>query len=138
MGASPAASGGFFSSRFQVGRAGLSMLLFLVLVLPACSSSPASTVPLDQFVPLRTDAGELTAERAVKLAPTPELLALDDEMRAFVSRYTGGVASDRERLNMLHGALIGAGAHDLHYDPFADGTAREAFHRGGNGLDHVP
>jgi Flp pilus assembly protein TadD len=95
-------------------------------------------VPLDQFVPLRTDTGELTAERAVKLAPTPDLLALDDEMRAFVSRYTVGVASDRERLNMLHGALIGAGAHYLHYDPFADGTAREAFHRGSaNCLSHA-
>ena len=69
-------------------------------------------------------------DQVAGIAPTPDLLALDDEMREFVARYTEGVKSDRQRLKMLHGALIGAGSHDLQYDPFADGTAQEAFHRG--------
>jgi Flp pilus assembly protein TadD len=69
-------------------------------------------------------------DQVAGIAPTPDLLALDDEMREFVARYTAGVKSDRQRLKMLHGALIGAGSHDLQYDPFADGTAQEAFHRG--------
>jgi Flp pilus assembly protein TadD len=82
------------------------------------------------LAPLKTRQGTLDVARAATLAPAPDLLAVDDEMRAFVDRYTAGVSSDRQRLTMLHRALVGAGGHDLQYDPFADGTAGEAFHRG--------
>jgi Flp pilus assembly protein TadD len=108
----------------------LFVVLALLLGLGACSSSPISPRAVDDLVPLKTRSGEVTTDQAGVLAPTPDLLSVDEEMRAFVERYTAGIASDRQRLRVLHRALVGAGTHDLHYDPFADGTAQEAFHSG--------
>jgi Flp pilus assembly protein TadD len=55
---------------------------------------------------------------------------MDEPMRQFVARYTGGQANSRLRLMSLHQAVRGAGGLGIQYDPFADGTASEAFHRG--------
>jgi Flp pilus assembly protein TadD len=112
-------------------RAARGLLLALtVALLGACAGAPHAGRDLSQLAPLSTPQGTLDTARAAVLAPTPDLLAVDDEMRAFVDRYTSGVTGDRQRLTMLHRALVGAGGHDLQYDPFADGTAGEAFHRG--------
>lgn len=101
-----------------------------LLLLVACSGLPSGDLTPPPLAPLQTPQGELTVAQAAELAPTPDLLAVDDEMRAFVERYTGGVGDGRQRLRLLHSSLLGGGAHDLQYDPFADGTARDAFHRG--------
>ena len=63
-------------------------------------------------------------------APTPDLLATDQDMRDFVQLYSGAVRNNRQRLMMLHRAVKGAGTLNLQYDPSADGTAREVFRRG--------
>ena len=51
-------------------------------------------------------------------------------MREFVRRYTGDLGGARQRLVMLHGSVKGPGTLDMQYDPFADGSAKDAFHRG--------
>ena len=112
------------------GHRSVGLFVLLVLCLVACSNSPIAPDTTATLAPLQTPAGPVTVDQVAGIAPTPDLLALDDEMREFVARYTAGVKSGRQRLKMLHGALIGAGSHDLQYDPFADGTAQEAFHRG--------
>ena len=61
---------------------------------------------------------------------TPDLLELDDNRRAFVERYTGDVSGERARLMTLHRAIKGSATLGVRYDPDADGTARDAFHRG--------
>jgi Flp pilus assembly protein TadD len=125
----------FSDIRALIGRG---VLLPLLVSLGACSAIDAAGPDLHRLAPLHTPAGDLDVSRVSELAPTPDLLAVDDEMREFVDTYTRGVTSDRQRLRMLHRALVGAGGHDLQYDPAADGTAREAFHRGtANCLSHA-
>lgn len=106
------------------------LAVLTVALLGACAGGAYTARGLSDLAPLNTPRGTLDPAQAAVLAPTPDLLAVDAEMRAFVDRYTRDVTSDRQRLTMLHRALVGAGGHDLQYDPFADGTAGEAFHRG--------
>jgi Flp pilus assembly protein TadD len=61
---------------------------------------------------------------------TPDLLALDPAMKDFVQRYTQDVSRERARLMTLHRAIKGPATLGVRYDPEADGTARDAFHRG--------
>ncbi len=112
----------------QVGR--VAFLVAMLFPLVACTGLPSPDLALHSLPPLRTPQGELTVAGAADLAPTPDLLAVDDAMRVFVARYAGGIGNERQRLHSLHGALLGSGTHDLQYDPFADVTARDAFHRG--------
>lgn len=62
-------------------------------------------------------------------APTPDLLAVDGDMRDFVERYTRGLPRGRARLLALHRAVRGPASLGIDYDPAAEGTAREVFHR---------
>jgi Flp pilus assembly protein TadD/uncharacterized protein YceK len=106
----------------------LATLLFVAL-LSACSSvpsvfDPAAVAPLQYagqaFIPAEALAGEAA----------PDLLALDDEMREFVATYTGGIRNQRSRLMALHTAVVSPATLHVQYDPFADGSARQAFQRG--------
>lgn len=101
------------------------------LLLSACAANPLLTArhvatlsPLD--LPDRT----ITPAEAKILAPTPDLLALTDEMREFVARYAGDVSSPRQRLHVLHRAITGPATLGVEYAPFASGTAAEVFNRG--------
>ncbi|MEM0954082.1 MAG: tetratricopeptide repeat protein [Pseudomonadota bacterium] len=78
--------------------------------------------------PLQLDSQELSAEDALAVVSTPELLALTDEMRSFVDRYVYGDA--RQRLHLLHRGLISPALVGIEYSPDADGSAAEAFHSG--------
>ncbi len=100
------------------------------LFISACAGHRPFSGAVSRLEPLRLDGRAIAVEQAAGIAPTPDLLALDDAMHDFVERYTGGVANDRQRLMMLHRAVRGGGTLDLQYDPFAEGTARETFHRG--------
>ncbi|TXS89298.1 tetratricopeptide repeat protein [Parahaliea maris] len=80
-----------------------------------------SPLQLEQEVVTIPDAGAIQ---------DPDLLALDDEMRAFVRRYANTRSSARVRLLTLHSAVKGAGMLGMRYDPYADGSAREVFHLG--------
>ena len=103
----------------------------LLVALSGCASNPllnARQVAL--LSPLELPDRTITPAEARALAPTPDLLALTDEMRAFVARYAGDVSSPRQRLHVLHRAITGPATLGVEYAPFASGTAAEVFSRG--------
>ena len=100
------------------------------LLLQACAGLAPAGRSVGELPPLQLPDRTLAVAAVASLAPTPDLLATNQSMRAFVQRYTGGVRSSRQRLMLLHSALIGGGLLDLQYDSTADGTAREVFRRG--------
>ncbi|MDH3992831.1 MAG: hypothetical protein OEV47_07950, partial [Gammaproteobacteria bacterium] len=108
------------------------LALVLIGALSACAGTPSTLDPqvIDQLAPLQLAAGELAASEAAAGVATPDLLAMDDSMRDFVARYTGGTGNSRQRMMALHRAITGAGILNIQYDPFADGSAREVFYRG--------
>lgn len=106
------------------------LLMSLLLALCACSGQPARRIDLASLPPLQLDDRSLTVAEVSALAPTPDLLATDAAMRAFVQRYTAGVDNSRQRLMSLHLAVQGAGTLGIRYDPFAEGTAQQVFTRG--------
>ena len=103
--------------------------LCLTLALAACAS-PGPAPDLSQITPLHLEGRSLHVQDAGRLAGTPDLLALDAEMRAFVQLYTGDLGSARQRLHMLHRAVKSPAVLDMQYDPGAEGSAIETFHRG--------
>ena len=105
-------------------------LVLLVALLQACSSTPFSARHVADLPPLQLEDRTLILEDVARETTTPDLLALDDEMRYFVQLYAGELRSDHQRLMMLHRAVIGTGSLNLEYQPFAGGTAQEVFHRG--------
>lgn len=108
----------------------LPAVLALCLGLIACSGLSPSTRSVSQLPPLELEDGQLTMAEVNTMAPTPDLLEVDREMLDFLETYVEEKATDRQRLRNLHRALVGAGALNVDYDPVADGSASEAFHRG--------
>jgi Flp pilus assembly protein TadD len=98
--------------------------------LSACTTTDFSTSPTANLPPLQLPDYLVTAEQAYERTPTPDLLAVDQDMREFVQRYTGDVRQERQRLMMLHRAIRGAAILGMEYDPQADGAARDIFRRG--------
>lgn len=115
-----------------VRRLWLPLALVLIGTLSACAGAPstADRQAIEQLAPLELDDGALSAPAAAAGVATPDLLALDDAMREFVARYAAGKGNSRQRMMSLHRAITGVGVLNIQYDPFADGSAREAFHRG--------
>jgi Flp pilus assembly protein TadD len=105
---------------------GLACFSFLL----ACSNTPGFTPDLAQLQPLQRGDHKLSVADAELLAPTPDLLAMNDDMRDFVDRYVTTARSPRQRLKLLHSSLRSSALLDIDYDPGADGTAAEAFARG--------
>lgn len=103
--------------------------LLLLALLAGCASNPHSARYLADMPPLQYEGEIYTLADVSNRAPSPDLLALDDEMRDFVATYTGDVSSRRQRLHSLHRAVSGSATLGLDYDPFAQGTAQDAFHR---------
>lgn len=106
------------------------VLCLLAATLAACGTTQQAARSVRDLPPLQLEGTTVSVDAVPGLAPTPDLLEVDDEMREFVDQYTGDVRGARQRLMMLHRAIKGAGTLNLEYDPFADGTAREVFHRG--------
>ena len=104
-------------------------LLLACLLLHACAVSERRTPALDTLAPLQMPERHYDLADAAAV-PSPDLLAIDDEMRAFVQRYTGGMSRARQRLMSLHRAIRGAATLGVRYDPAAEGTARDVFHGG--------
>ncbi len=104
--------------------------LFVAGTLLACSTTPDPSRTVSDLPPLQLDNHSLSVDEVAARAPTPDLLAIDQEMREFVQLYTGGVRNSRQRLMMLHRAVTGAATLNVEYDPFAEGGAREVFYRG--------
>jgi Flp pilus assembly protein TadD len=102
----------------------------LLLCLQACTSVSLPPPDINHLVPLSYQ-GEITyPDQAVTQAPTPDLLAINDEIREFVARYTQGQRSSRQRLHSLHRAVKSPGTLGIEYDPWAEGGAIEAYRRG--------
>jgi Flp pilus assembly protein TadD len=100
--------------------------LLLFALLSACSSSPA-TDQLSLLAPLQLPDGQLTPADA-ELLQTPDLLATNQEMRDFVTRYTADSTTRRQRLVSLHRAVSGSATLGIDYDPMAGGTALGVFY----------
>lgn len=110
------------------GRVGFVLLPFL---LTACSSSPLlSAHKVATLPPLQLDGYTVRAADVPALVSTPDLLAVDDDMRAFVERYTGDIRHPRQRLRMLHSAITGPATLGVEYEPFASGSAADVFRSG--------
>ncbi|MDJ0879150.1 MAG: tetratricopeptide repeat protein [Halieaceae bacterium] len=99
-----------------------------LVLLCACANQSYFSYPVDDLPPIQVGEGELTADAALSLTETPDLLALDDDMRTFVKQYVTG--SQRQRLQNLHRTLRSPAIVGIDYDPYADGTARDVFHSG--------
>jgi Flp pilus assembly protein TadD len=110
-------------------RRGIAVLLVTASLL-ACSTTPGPSRSISELPPLHLDNHSLSVDEVAARAPTPDLLAVDQEMREFVQLYTGDVRNSRQRLMMLHRAVTGAATLGVQYDPFAEGSAREVFQRG--------
>ncbi len=107
----------------------LGIMAVILLVLTGCAGT---TRILDPIVvePLTMPDGPLSADDASATIASQNLLAMDDEMRAFVELYTGDLNSRPAKLRMLHRAVSSPSMLDLEYDANADGDARDAFYGG--------
>ncbi len=113
------------------GRMAGAVSLFLISVLfVACSTTDRNARAVANIAPLQWDGRLVTAAGAYERVPAAQLLAVDDDMRDFVQRYTGNIHQDRQRLMMLHRAVRGAATLGMEYDPLAEGAAQEVFRRG--------
>ena len=112
---------------FQIAH---TLLLSFLLLLGACAHAPGGAPRVAQLPPLQLDEEVLTPDQAILLAPSPDLLALNDQMREFVVRYTSGTPNKRQRLVTLHRSIRGSATLGIDYDPQAGGTATDVFYRG--------
>lgn len=127
------ATGKFIAFRSAAQRSILaSFVAFLLLAsLVACSSSPlVSARKVAALPPLQLPDRTIVPADVAGLIATPDLLAVDEEMREFVARYVGDIRHPRQRLRMLHSAIVGPATLGIDYEPFASGSAREAFRSG--------
>ena len=109
----------------------LGLFALLATCLGGCAAvtGSGSGLSVRALPALQLDGRSLGIEAVAAMAPTPDLLATDAEMRAFVQRYTDGIADPRQRLLALHRAIRGQATLGISYDPVAEGTARDVFHR---------
>ena len=112
------------------GRVRFCLLPLLLAALCACAGHPADRVKLADLPPLQLDDRLLTLAEVPARVASPDLLATNASMRAFVERYTADIGNSRQRLMALHRAVQGAGTLGIRYDPLAEGTAQQVFARG--------
>jgi Flp pilus assembly protein TadD len=106
------------------------LIFALLLTTSACSLLTTGPARVMQITPLQLTDRTVTVDDVVLLAPTPDLLALDGEMKSFVARHTEGMSLHRQRLINLHRAIKSVGVLNVQYDPAAEGSAQEAFYSG--------
>ena len=99
-------------------------------LLSACATTPTELKAIETLPPLQLDDETVEPAQALQQIDTPPLLEVDDEMREFVERYTEGIPRGRQRLLALHRAVRGSATLGVEYDPAAEGSAIEVFHRG--------
>ena len=105
-------------------------LMLLSVLLTGCGASFNSRHMVSDLPPLQLEDRTVeTAEVAARVS-SPDLLAVDPQMREFVQLYTGDIRHPRQRLLVLHRAISGSATLGIDYDPVAGGTASQVFHRG--------
>ncbi len=105
-------------------------LAIFVFFLCACAPSTSHHEALTHLVPLHYAGGTISRADVDVLAPSPNLLGLDGDMREFVQAYTGHFHRDRQRMIQLHKSVISDAILDINYASDAEGGASEVFHRG--------
>jgi len=110
---------------------GAARAIFVLLscVISACVSLPPSTASVATLPPLRLEDRAVSIDEVSVRVTTPELLAMDDSMAAFVALYADA-DRPRQRLESLHRAVRGPATLGIEYDPGAEGSASEVFHAG--------
>lgn len=104
--------------------------VLLAVLLAGCTSTPRDRSSLALIEPLQLEDRVLTLGDVAVAPDAPDLLALDEQMRDFVETYAGTRGSQHTRLLNLHQAMKSGAMLDMQYDPFAEGSASDAFHRG--------
>ncbi|WP_439107367.1 tetratricopeptide repeat protein [Congregibacter sp.] len=102
----------------------------LPVLLGACASTPQWAFDARDVPPLKLDGQIHRYEPHDLEADDPGILLVTEEMKEFVELHTGESNNAHNKLMALHRAIKGQGALGMQYDPFADGTARDAFDRG--------
>ncbi|WP_414981516.1 transglutaminase domain-containing protein [Congregibacter sp.] len=108
----------------------LAITIAIAVVLGACANTPDWAFDIRDVPPLKLDGRIYSYDPQSPDLRDPEILMVTQEMRDFVELYTGDANNSHNKLMALHRAIKGQGALAMHYDPFADGTARDAFTRG--------
>jgi Flp pilus assembly protein TadD len=105
-------------------------VIAVFITVTGCASVHNTAGPPPAIAALDTENTRLGLDQVAALAPSPDLLALDAQMLAFVERYTRGLYSHRQRLVNLHSAIKSPALLGVEYDTFAEGSAIESFHSG--------
>lgn len=113
------------TSPFRGIRVARLIITLALITVVGCSHTPRFADAVRDLPPLPGIEASAAADE-----PAADLLGLDEAMRRFLVHYAPRDAHPQRRLTSLHEALRGAGTLGLQYDPFADGSAREVFHRG--------
>ncbi|WP_202962388.1 transglutaminase domain-containing protein [Congregibacter litoralis] len=106
------------------------MTSLLLMLLAGCTTAPQWAFDLRDVPPLKLDGQLYSYDPDSPDLKDPGILQVTPEMREFVEAYTGDSNNSHNKLMSLHRAIKGQGALAMHYDPFADGTAAQAFARG--------
>ncbi len=116
----------------RVGRTFLCIVLSFSALsfLTACAANTAHIDAMANLSPLLIGGRIIRVDDVATLAPNPDLLGLDDDMREFVETYTGELYNDRQRMNHLHESITSNAILDIEYEANAEGVAQEVFHRG--------
>jgi tetratricopeptide (TPR) repeat protein len=126
----PGASGHSVSLMPHRGFVAWLCLLPLIFNVAGCAVLPQMAFDKAALPPLELD-GQLYFPEDVSAELRPrDILATTAEMREFAVLHTTGNNYSRTRLMSLHWAVKSKGMLGMHYDPFAEGTARQAFERG--------
>lgn len=112
-------------------RAWLPACLF-VLLLQACSNQPIPEQSREQSQALLAQALSGVAILGYIVStddlPNTDVLAINDEMRAFVKRYIGSSSNKDSKTSNLLRAIVSPGILGLQYGEEDTGSAREAFY----------
>jgi len=111
-------------------RHSLLLLAFILPLVAGCAVKPDAADRVAALPPLQLEGELLAVSEVEQRVPTPDLLALNDEMKAFVARYTEDIRQEQQRLVNLHRAIRGSATLGVSYDAQAGGTAADVFYRG--------
>ena len=99
------------------------------LLLCGCSTIDFDRLAVDDLQPLRVGNRELAVDATqAETLSSASMLAIDDDMRGFVTRFAGRSLPPQQRLVSLHQSLKSPGLWPVTYVATADGTAIQTFH----------
>jgi tetratricopeptide (TPR) repeat protein len=105
------------------------ILAAILALLAGCATPVEWTFERAGVPPLHVAGRTYTVSEALAV-PSPDVLAVNDEMRDFVEKFAAPSHSERGKLQSLHWAVRDREGLDLRYDAFADGDAATTFERG--------